>query len=290
MLWGSLALLILISNFADEDEIQLISCKAISAKASNNDEIRISDDLYLEVQGPKLRQIRDLIGDSSELQLEQCRFDNSKAKIILPPAATGLVSMTVELGKESSFSNKVFDATTLGSARGSSSANFNFEITDSNGEAKTVHLFFRHRGRQVWEYFLLVRGDQLSNFDPELDQGGDESLVEDGMVILELGSLRFEANGDLATVHPYHPGDDTDDARFFKTYHEKEPAIPVKSGQIAYDPELQSGAIAWNNANSESDILLDFGQLAGSNAGTYEKDSKGFFVVGYAHDGRQKGD
>ena len=119
----------------------------------------------------------NLIENLSDIQINQ--------KSMIPPKATGLVNMGLNL--DASQSVQVWDPT---NASGTSSFQTALTVYDSMGQSHQVQVYFTKTADQTWDWHAEIDGGDT--------QGGTPgTLVDYGS-----GTINFDASGNLTTAMP----------------------------------------------------------------------------------------
>lgn len=302
MIWGFLlwaGLTFQIQN------IEKLTCDGFVISSTGNLKANFVEPVKLTALSDHLGEFIDIYGVTSKIRFEGCK-PQQYYPLFLPPSPTRIISAALQVDSVSNGANTIFDGSTFAQARATATHEFEMDVTDSLGESRPIGVYLRKRKKLVWEFYILTKGSELSNYASGEPAGG--------AVILEMGTIYLANNVSVDRVVRWTPElNDPAEDRFFDQYYEAleapvvddpEPATDepsadepagesllrmdepwVKAGRLTYNSDLSQNHIAWKGANLEQGFVFDVGQVPGSSAQITE-DSDRFALLAVTHDGR----
>jgi len=255
-----------------------MTCEDFKAEEAQLGKIEMNDKSSHQVESQMLTQIRSLFGDKAVLSFNNCKFEKA-AVVYLAPKASELLAFSFILPVAAKSSTAMFDGTSFAKATGTSNNNKDFKMINDVGEELSAGIYFRKRTSHLWEYYILIQGKTVSNYDP------DEP--PDATVIISIGSLLFETDGALSAVRAWKPGEsEPNEDNFFNRY------LPtdfgkLKAGEYSYNTTESQFSIIWKSGALQSGLAIDFGQMPLSSIRVAES-GEAFQYSGMAQDGRKK--
>lgn len=257
-----------------------LRCDAFNITTSTGNEIKYKEGFEAIAFSDSLFIAKNLIGVGAKTTLNNCSFiessgEDQEVDVLLSPKESSLAGFVILLDQNRQPSSKTFSAQNLPEAMTTSTWGTNFELTDPEGKTLEAGLYFRKRLNKIWEYYFVFPAEKLENTQEEAGKA----------IIIEVGTLTFDADGKLATWKRWLNEPEDPDSRFFSRLLPAD-YQDLKAGELSLNPEGPPH-FHWKDGPSFNYFQLDFGQNNDSTASISLQQAK-MKRLGFAHDGRKK--
>lgn len=253
--------------------------------ASESGTVSHTGSFQLEAYSKELLIIQELLGEKFQSTFSSCTPIQStidpddQVALKLFGAPTTAIAFRIVVSAGLNPSNTSFNGESFVTAAATSSWSAPLNIVNAQGEQENAMIALRRRTYTDWEFYYLMRSELFEN-----TKKGAPSYT----VIVELGSIHFDKDGNLEKIEFWHGDPDSDNARFFKAY------VPENEEEIEAGKALLSttdkARIRWADGSTAEQFFLDFGQLGSLNAEivmrTLGKKGEGSKLRKYLQDGR----